>query len=187
MIEIELKAVVDDLDARCAAVARAGARLVKDGHLRDLRYDDAAGSITGRGEMLRARVFAADGRREASLEWKGRSASRRDFKQREEIGTSVADPDVLLDILQRLGLRVILQIDRRIRQYELEGAVVRFESYPQMDDLVEVEGPEDAIERAVKIIGIPRDAYGSGSLQEFMRDYERRSGRRAIVGEDGPR
>lgn len=187
MTEIELKAVVDDLDARCAAVSRAGARLVKDGHLRDLRFDDEAGAITGRGEMLRVRVFTAAGRREASLEWKGRSSPREDFKQREEIGASVADVDALLDILHRLGFRIILQIDRRIRQYELEGAIVRFERYPQMDDLVEVEGPEEAIERAVKIIGIPRGAYGTGSIQEFMRGYERRSGRRAVVGEDAPR
>ena len=187
MVEIELKAVVDDLEARCAAVKRAGARLVKDGHLRDLRFDDAAGAITARGEMLRVRLYTEDGRREASLEWKGRSSPRRDFKQREEIGASVADADALLDILQRLGLRVILQIDRRIVQYELEGATVRFERYPQMDDLVEVEGAEEAIERAVRIIGIPREAYGAGSIQEFMRDYERRSGRRAIVGEDTSR
>ena len=187
MIELELKAVVDDLEARSAAVARAGGRLVKEGHQRDLRFDDDAGAITGRGEMLRVRVFTNGAQRDATLEWKGRAVTRGAFKEREEIGAEVADGDALVDILGRLGYRVMLQIDRRIVQYELEGATVRFERYPQMDDLVEVEGSEEAIERAVKVIGIPREAYGAGSIQEYMRGYEERSGRRAIVGEDAAR
>jgi predicted adenylyl cyclase CyaB len=185
MIEIELKAVVDDVDARCAAVMRAGGRLVKEGRLRDLRFDDANGDITGRGEMLRVRTFVGSDRGEASLEWKGRATAHGDFKQREEIGTTAGDGGVLVDLLRRLGYRVILQIDRRITQYALEGATVRFERYPRMDDLVEVEGLPDAIERAVKVIGIPRSEYGSGSIHDFMKRYEQHSGQRAIVGEDG--
>ena len=40
---------------------------------------------------------------------------------------------------------VILEIERVISQYELDGAIVRFEEYPRMDVLVEVEGGPDAI------------------------------------------
>ena len=49
-----------------------------------------------------------------------------------------------------------MQIDREIWQYDIGGAVVRFERYPRMDDLVEVEGHPAAIEKALGIA--PRES-----------------------------
>jgi hypothetical protein len=65
--------------------------------------------------------------------------------------------------------------------YELEGAIIRFERYPRMDDLVEVEGSPDAIERAISTIGIPRLLFSSEGLPEFTRRYEERTGERAAL------
>ena len=181
MIEIELKAVVDDV-ARCrAAVERAGGTLEMDGRLEDRRYDLPDGSIGARDHVLRVRVFRDSTSEHASLEWKGPVEMRDGYKLREEIGTSVTDARALIAIVERLGFIVSREIDRDIAQYSLHGATVRFERYPRMDDLVEVEGDVDAIERAVAALGLPRDAFNADNLPAFVERYERRTGRNAAI------
>ena len=183
MIEIELKAVVDDVTLRRSAVERAGGALEMQGRLEDRRYDMPDGALKGRDHVLRVRVFRDGASSRASLEWKGPVQSRDGYRLREEIGTRADDATALIAIVERLGYVVTRAIDRDIAQYALHGATVRFERYPRMDDLVEVEGEPDAIERAVSAIGIPRASYSSESLPEFVTRYEQRTGSRAAVCE----
>jgi hypothetical protein len=84
-------------------------------------------------------------------------------------------------ILERIGLIVTRFIDREIAQYELAGATVRFERYPRMDDLVEVEGSPENIERAIAVLGIARDAFTSERLPQFVRRYQERTGEQAAL------
>ena len=181
MIEIELKAVVDDLVMRRTAVERAGGALEMEGRLEDRRYDMPGGALKLRDEVLRVRVFRDASSERASLEWKGPVETRDGYKLREEIGTAAEDADALIGIVGRLGYVVTRAIDREIAQYTLHGAKVRFERYPKMDVLVEVEGDRDAIERAVAALGMPRDAFNSDNLPAFVERYERRTGQRAAI------
>ena len=66
----------------------------------------------------------------------------------------VSDPDALAEMLAQLGYEVSIAIDREIVQYDLAGAMIRFEHYPRMDDLVEVEGAPEQIERAIAVLGL---------------------------------
>ena len=184
MIETELKAVVDDWHARRAAVERAGGVLTLDGTLRDRRYDTRDGRLASRDHVLRVRVFHdGSGSAQGSRAWKGPAEERDGYKLREEIGTGVHDADALVTLVEKLGYVVVRAIDREIAQYALHDATVRFERYPRMDDLVEVEGSPAAIERAVEAIGIPRSAYTAEALASFVRRYEQRTGERAAVSD----
>jgi hypothetical protein len=84
-------------------------------------------------------------------------------------------------MFERLGLRVTRTIDREIAQFKLDGATIRFESYPRMDILVEVEGTPSQIERAIEVIGIARQEYRADALADFMARYEQRTGQRPVV------
>ena len=53
-------------------------------------------------------------------------------------------------------------------QYALDHAVIRFEQYPRMDVLVEVEGPPPAIEHAISALGMRRDAFTAERLLAFV-------------------
>ena len=181
MIEIELKAVVDDLALRRAAVERAGGALEMEGRLEDRRYDTPVGTLKSRDHVLRVRVFRDAASERASLEWKGPVETRDGYKLREEIGTGAEDAGALIAIVEQLGYVVTRAIDRDIAQYTLHGAKVRFERYPRMDVLVEVEGDRDAIERAVTALGMPRDAFNADNLPAFVERYERRTGQRAAI------
>lgn len=180
-LEIELKAVVDDLRAGRAGVERAGGRLVFAGRMEDRRYDTAARTLAQADVVLRLRTYRGTGGVRATLDWKGAGQRVEGFKVREELTTGVTDPDALAAILERLGYRVTREIDREIAQYGLAGTVVRFERYPRMDTLVEVEGTREGIEAAIATLGIARDRFTAERLPDFVRAYERRTGLRAAL------
>ena len=181
MIEVELKSVVDDLDARRAAVVEAGGVLEFAGRLEDRRYDSADGSLSARDHVLRLRRYRSTEADRAMLEWKGPTRREEGYKVREEIGASLDDGDAIRLMLDRLGYRVVTAIDREIAQYALHGATVRFERYPRLDDLVEVEGAPEAIERAIVALGLPRAGFSTDRLSDFVARYEARSGGRAAI------
>lgn len=181
MIETELKAVVDDLALRRRMVEEGGGVLEKEGYLQDRRWDTEAETIRARDHVLRVRVFHGRPGDESSLEWKGPTRAERGYKLREELGTSVGDAAALSEMMERLGLQVTRTIDRDIAQFALRGARVRFESYPRMDVLVEVEGTAAQIEEAIAVIGLPREAYTADTLFDFMARYEQRTGKRPVV------
>lgn len=179
MREIELKSVVDDWDGRQARAREAGAQLVFAGTLLDKRYDTVDRSLDARDCVLRLRVQQDAERTRTKLDWKGPTSYDAGYKVREEISLRVDDPAVAAELLERLGYVVTLEIEREIAVYELEGAVVRFERYPRMDDLVEVEGEPESIERAIRVLDMPRDGFTAERLAEFARRYEERTGEKA--------
>lgn len=183
MLEVELKSVVDDVDRRRAAVERAGATLVFVGRLEDRRWDTYDRAMAARDHVLRVRVYRGGGDVRAELDWKGPTKRDGTYKLREELGTAVSDPESLNEILARLGYEVSIAIDREIVQYDLRGAMIRFEHYPRMDDLVEVEGSPEQIEHAIAVLGLERDGFTTDRLPEFVRRYEARTGGRAAISD----
>jgi adenylate cyclase class IV len=181
MREVELKSVVDDLGQRCAAVERAGATRVFAGRLQDRRYDTLDRSLTARDHVLRVRVYDSDSDTRAEVDFKGPTTLEDGYKVREEIGTGLVDGAAFVAILDRLGYQPTITIDRDIVQYELGGAMIRFESYPRMDVLVEVEGTPEEIEHAIAAVGLPRASFVADRLSDFARRFEQRTGQPAAV------
>ncbi|HEV7991219.1 MAG TPA: class IV adenylate cyclase [Gemmatimonadaceae bacterium] len=181
MLEVELKSAVDDV-ARCRTlVENAGGQIVFAGRLEDRRWDTYDRVLAAKDHVLRVRVYRSASEVRAELDWKG--PTRRDgrYKLREELGTGVSDPDVLNAMLVHLGYEVTIAIDREIVQYDLDGTMIRFEHYPRMDDLVEVEGLPDQIERAIATLGLPRDGFTTDRLPDFVKRYEARTGQSAAI------
>jgi adenylate cyclase class 2 len=176
MIEVELKCVVDDAARRRAAIEAAGATLTYEGRLVDRRYDTPEHALAARDHVLRVREYGRAGERRAELDWKGPTRYEGGYKVREELDVPVTEPDTLPMLLDRLGYVVTIAIDREIAQYDFGGAMIRFERYPRMDELVEVEGTPEQIERAIAALGLPRADFSSERLPDFVRRYEARTG-----------
>jgi predicted adenylyl cyclase CyaB len=181
MLEVELKSVVDDPERRRAAIEAAGAKLVFDGRLEDRRYDTAERSLTAADQVLRVRVYRDAHGTRAELDWKGPTRRESGYKLREELETEVSDGDTLVVILEKVGYLVTIAIDREIVQYDLDGAMIRFERYPRMDTLVEVEGTPEQIEAAIAALGMPREDFTSERLVDFAARFEARTGARAAL------
>lgn len=183
MREVELKAVVDDVAQRRRNIEQAGATLSFEGKISDRRYDFAAGDLSSRDEVVRMRTYMSKMATRTYLDWKGPTELSDVYKVREEITTSVDDSLALETIFQKLGLVLVAEIDREIAQYELGGATIRFEIYPRMDTLVEVEGEPDTIEAAIEAIGIPRGMFSNRRLADFVMDFEQRTGVQAAISD----
>jgi adenylate cyclase class IV len=178
--ELELKAVIPDPGALRARLLEAGAVERFRGRMSDRRYD-RAGELAARDEVLRVRSYdPGHGQSEAVLGWKGPTLrSPGGYKRREEIEIEVAASPH--ELLTALGYEVVHAIDRDVEMFDLDGAAIRIERYPAMDPLLEVEGTPEAIERAVRATGIHRAAFTPESLPDFVRRYEERTGRRAVL------
>jgi predicted adenylyl cyclase CyaB len=185
VLEVELKSVVDDLDLRRRRVEGAGGVLRFAGRLEDRRYDTADRALGIADQVLRMRVRRSprDGTVRNTVDWKGPTAQATGYKVREELGVGVDDAETLAAVLTKLGYGVIEAIDRDVWEYELDGATIRFERYPRMDALVEVEGVPAAIERAVAATGLPRDGFTAERLSDFVRRFEARTGSRAALSD----
>ena len=183
MREVELKAVVDDLAERRKKIEAGGGSLSFEGKISDRRYDFVSGELGARDEVLRVRRYHTRASTKTYLDWKGPTEFRDVYKVREEITTPVEDFDSLEQILIRLGFELTSEIDREIAQYQIEGATVRFEVYPRMDTLVEVEGQPETIERAIDALGLPRGLFNNRRLKDFVDDFEKRTGVRAAISE----
>ncbi|HEX5437904.1 MAG TPA: class IV adenylate cyclase [Gemmatimonadaceae bacterium] len=184
MREVELKAVVTDWEMSCARLEGAGASPAFHGRLEDRRYDHTDRTLASRDEVLRLRVYRSGQLTRAELGWKGRTHEEHGYKVREELSATTTDAGALADILLRLGYVVTHAVDREIAQYELGGAAIRLERYPRMDDLIEVEGAPEEIERAIAVLGIPRAAFTSDRLRDFAARYEERTGNSAALSDD---
>ena len=176
--ELELKARVEDPDAVLRALHAAGAELVYRGAMLDRRFDRKE-RLEARDEVVRLRVFhpADKSGTWGVLGWKGPAGTRAGYRHREEWESRVDDPKATLVVLRRLGYKVVRRIDRAVEQYRFGGATLRLEWFPAMDVLLEVEGEPDAIEQAIAVTGLPRDAFLAESLSYFTAAYEQRTGR----------
>ncbi len=183
MREVELKAVVSDIAAARKSLEDAGGTLELEGRMEDRRYDTEGGTLASRDEVLRIRRYPGSLGARGMLEWKGPVNKSGPYKIREEISTAVSDPDAAALTLEKLGYVVVLGIDREITQYRLGGATIRFEAYPRMDLLVEVEGDPDAIESAIAALGMARGEFTAEGLGAFVERFERRTGVASAVSD----
>jgi predicted adenylyl cyclase CyaB len=181
--EVELKAVVTDLEGKSRLVHDAGATLVFEGALRDRRYDTADRALSAKDEVVRVRTYQSSASTRVLLDWKGAVDTTSGYKVREEISTEISDAEQLEAMLEKLGFVVMKEIDRRIIQYAMGGTIVRFEEYPRMDTLVEVEGAPEAIEDVIAVLRMSRGEFTNESLGAFVTRFEQRTGVRAATSE----
>jgi predicted adenylyl cyclase CyaB len=183
MREVELKSVVDDAVACARRVEQLGGRLVFRGRIEDRRFDTPDRFLLAQDHVLRLRVYrdATAGATRGVLDWKGPTRYEAGYKVREELSTELSDVDAFTAILHSLGYVITREIDREIVQYVLHDAVVRFEHYPRMDPLVEVEGAPADIEQAIVAVGLARDGFTTERLPAFVARFEARTGERAAV------
>lgn len=181
MREVELKAVVDDIATARKLLEQAGAKLSFEGKLSDRRYDVESRELAQGDQVLRVRRYQGMGSSKTYLDWKGPTEIQDVYKIREELSTLVDDFETIDQLLTRLGFIVTMEIDREIAQYELAGATIRFETYPRMDVLVEVEGQPETIENAIEVLGLARGKFNSDRLTAFVARFEQRTGVRAAL------
>jgi adenylate cyclase, class 2 len=177
--EIEVKLRFDDL----AAFARAGIALEVETsrHFEDNWLLDSPDQYLGeRAAILRVRSAAGRG----SITYKEQAdsaAPASQFKKRIEIETAIDDPESAVAIFERLGYRKWFRYQKYRTVYRAilpdESKLhVMFDETP-LGSFVELEGEEEIIAQAVKLLGVTPAEYVLESYIAIQAEHCLRQGK----------
>lgn len=177
--EIEVKLRLDTIEP----LTRAGIILKVEmaRHFEDnLLLDTEDRQLSGKAAILRLRQAGESG----LLTYKEKAAAdapATQFKQRLEIETAVGDMASALAVFERLGFQTWFRYQKYRTVYcaGLPGGAnlqVMFDETP-IGNFVELEGEEDAIAEAVKLMGVRREDYVLESYLALQTEYCQRQGK----------
>jgi len=170
--ETEIKVIIGDPGDFCRQLAVLNPTIHADRHFEDnylLDFPDQ--QLRSRQCLLRIR--SAGGRQ--FLTYKGPPRSEGIFKVREELETVFDDAAILLQTLERIGLRVCFQYQKYRREFAVGELRVAVDETP-VGNYVEFEGPEDGIREAAARIGIDESRFLRSSYYTLYLDYCRDRG-----------
>jgi adenylate cyclase class 2 len=155
-IEIEAKLKVDALAPVEARLRTLRAEFVAEQHQRDVYYDDPLRALTGTDRWFRVRHQQAAERQEVVLTYKG-PLQQDTFKKRVEIEVPIGDGEALGQVLDALGYRQVIVVDKTRRVWKQGGCLVGLDDVVELGTFVEIEGPDDqAIAAVQKALGLDR-------------------------------
>lgn len=149
-VENEVKLYVRDLDSVAQRIAAAGGTLKAPRVLeRNLRFDDAQGSFSAAGTVLRLRLDTR-----ARLTYKDGERLYGEYgSSRFEAEVEVSDFDNMETILNKLGYHPVMTYEKYRTTYQLYGAEVTLDQMPY-GNFVEIEGDEAAIKRCLEALDL---------------------------------
>ena len=181
MNEIEVKILGIDLEAVVARLKEVGATPLFDGMVRCVHFDFENDPIRGARSLFRMRRWegASGGGpgmagfpSKVEICYKGPKTVVDGCKVREEIETTVADADVFLAMMKKLGFHITLDNEKRRRSYSLGalGAIhVDVDEYPQVPAYLEIEGPNrKAIDEAIATLKLEGCEVSTESADELF-------------------
>jgi adenylate cyclase class 2 len=128
--------------------------------------DDGERSIAARGCLLRVRRWGA----QSYLTYKGPARFSAGVKTREEIETTVGDPEVVLRALAALGFAPHRRYQKRRELWELSGVAVTLDATP-MGGFVELEGPPETIPAVAAALGLDPAHAVAGTYLHLWEEY----------------
>jgi adenylate cyclase, class 2 len=148
--EIEAKFKVEGFTKVRRALRNAGAEYLGTVLQTDSYYDTAEHMLRGRHCALRIRAVRRlrSGKRpldaRSLLTVKGPPKPGRSVKVRREVQTRLDDPDAVREIIDALGLKPTITLQKRRASYRLGEGLVELDELPLIGCFVEVEARADA-------------------------------------------
>ncbi len=171
-MEIEAKLRVTDRAALEAALVTLGAAPGPTEHETNTLFDDAKGSLTRRGEVLRVRETEGRG----LLTLKGTATVSRGVKSRVEMESEVASGAAVRDILSTLRFEPTFFYEKRRTVWRFADSarpVVTVDETP-IGLFAEIEGTEDAVRALAAELGIPeRELLHESYVALYRKERER--------------
>ncbi|MCY4073672.1 MAG: class IV adenylate cyclase [Chloroflexi bacterium] len=173
MQEVEIKLHTPDLAPVQRALEAAGAVLKSPRVFeRNLRYENAAGTLTAGGIVLRLRQDE-----QAKLTYKSGASSEDGIFRRFEAEVVVSDFATMDVILRRLGYVVALIYEKYRTTWILGDAEIVLDELPY-GHFTEIEADAEEIERVVSALGLGGYRRMSGSYVEIFAELKWKLGLR---------
>lgn len=146
-MELEIKVPCEDLNVLENRLKGMGASHVEDLDQVDLYFSHPGRDFGVTDEALRLRRE----NERTVITYKGPKLDK-DTKLREEIELGVEDIDLMSLILERLGFRPVIKIEKRRTVYELQGIHFCLDRLPGLGDFVEMEWQGEDLDAGKKKI-----------------------------------
>ncbi|HUK12333.1 MAG TPA: class IV adenylate cyclase [Thermoanaerobaculaceae bacterium] len=167
MLEEEIKLPVGSLDpVRQRLIAQGAARLHPAALEDNWVLDDADRALARAGRLLRLRRFGAA----TILTLKQPARFRDGVKSREELETSLADPEAALAILAALGFFPARRYQKRRESWSFDGLKVALDDTPA-GAFVEVEGEAAKLHPAARRLGLDPATAARGTYLDLWEAY----------------
>jgi len=170
-LETEAKIRVADLKPLRARLAQLGARPQGEQLEVNIYFDTAEERLSKADKALRLRSAG----KKNVLTYKGPQGQSR-YKQRQEIQTTVDDPQATRDLLEQLGFCQSLLFEKRRESWLLNCCRIELDSLPLLGTFVEVEGPsEQDITRILEQLQLDKEDLIKTPYPTLLREYLRRT------------
>jgi adenylate cyclase, class 2 len=154
-IETEIKIRIEDPVGFCRQLESLNPGILSARHFEDnYLFDFSDRSLRSRQCLLRVRLAAG----ECFLTYKGPPRQEGLFKTREELETRMEDAATLLQMLERIGMRICFRYQKYRREFALLGVHVAVDETP-IGNYAEIEGPEDGIRELARNLGIAESQF----------------------------
>ena len=169
--EVEVKLYTPNLTLVQRSLEAAGA-LLKSPRVfeRNLRYENAARTLTAQGIVLRLRQDD-----QAKLTYKSGESNQDGIFKRFEAEVAVSDFATMDVILRRLGYEVALIYEKYRTTYALGDAEIVLDELPY-GNFTEIEADAETIERLVSELGLDGYRRMTGSYTEIFAELKRKLG-----------
>ena len=168
MIEVEVKGYGND---EVFEKVRKNFRLIRKEYHEDTYYQHPCRDFSKTDEALRIRVRRFNGHFEAFLTYKGPKIDPRS-KTREEIEVPIEDPDAHARILESLGFREVLTVEKVREKYYVEkGITLTLDEVEGLGKFVEIEAITDDKSKVPELVEKLREIL----LELGVTRFERRS------------
>lgn len=172
MSEIEVKILGIDVEAVAKRLLEVGAKSLFDGTVKCVHLDFKGAPIRETGALFRMRRWEGkeDFPSKVEICYKGPKAVVDGCKVREEIETTVANADTFLEMMEKLGLHITLDNEKRRRSYALGEVHVDLDEYPRVPAYMEIEGPNRAaIDGTIATLGLGGCEVSTESAEELFQ------------------
>jgi len=179
--EIEVKFIVTDSNKFREAIHKAGG-VFESAHAEDnIRFDDAAASLTRRGMVLRLRVTTTDTRIRYLLTVKSPMIhTDKDLSHRREIETEISDGSALTTALGLLGYEPVWRYEKRRETYRIGQIEADIDEMP-LGWFLELEGLPDEIRHTAERLGLEMT---DGLTLSYAQIFDNVKGARGLIMRD---
>ncbi len=162
--EIEAKLKVDSLAEIEDRLRQLGAEFIAEQLQSDIHFDDAKSSLVRSDKALRLRRQEIDGNVKYILTYKG-AKEKSDYKKRREVEIEVNDADSMQVLLESLGYKRVLSVEKRRMLWRFGGCEIALDELPLLGTFIEIEGLDD------KTITAVQESLGLSSCRHIAKSY----------------
>jgi adenylate cyclase class 2 len=171
--EIEVKIKIDDVGDFCRRLSALSPIAISGRHFEDNRLLDFPDRRLGLSHCL-LRVRFADGR--YFLTYKGPAKAEGIFKIREELETGLESGQVLLTVLERIGMSTAFRYQKFRQEFALGDVHVTVDETP-IGNYAEFEGSETGILDLAARMGVDPSRFLRSSYYSLYLEYCREKGK----------